>query len=90
MRLVFISSTFKDMQSERDQMHNRVLPLVDAELEKYGEELEFADLRWGVNTKGLSEEESSRKVLSLCLDRIDDCKPYMIVFIGERYGWTAK
>ena len=90
MRLVFISSTFKDMQSERDQMHNRVLPLVDAELEKYGENLNFADLRWGVNTKGLSEEESSRKVLSLCLDRIDDCKPYMIVFIGERYGWIPE
>lgn len=90
MRLVFISSTFKDMQSERDQMHNRVLPLVDAELEKYGESLNFADLRWGVNTKGLSEEESSRKVLSLCLDRIDDCKPYMIVFIGERYGWIPE
>lgn len=90
MRLVFISSTFKDMQSERDQMHNRVLPLVDVELEKYGEELQFADLRWGVNTKGLSEEESSRKVLSLCLDRIDDCKPYMIVFVGERYGWIPE
>ncbi|MBQ9731396.1 MAG: DUF4062 domain-containing protein [Bacilli bacterium] len=90
MRLVFISSTFKDMQSERDQMHNRVLPLIDAELEKYGEELEFADLRWGVNTKGLSEEDSSRKVLSLCLDRIDDCRPYMIVFIGERYGWIPE
>ena len=31
MRLVFISSTFKDMQSERDQMHNRVFPISQEE-----------------------------------------------------------
>lgn len=90
MRLVFISSTFKDMQSERDQLHNKVLPLIDEKLLEFGESLHFGDLRWGVNTSGYSEEESSKKVISLCLDRIDDCKPYMIVFIGERYGWMPE
>ena len=90
MRLVFISSTFKDMQSERDQLHNKVLPLIDEKLSEFGESLHFGDLRWGVNTSGYSEEESSKKVISLCLDRIDDCKPYMIVFIGERYGWIPE
>lgn len=87
MKLVFVSSTFKDMQFERDMLHTHVIPLLDDKLSLYGESSRFGDLRWGVNTSELSEEESSKKVLQVCLDQIDDCKPYMIVFIGERYGW---
>ena len=87
MKLVFVSSTFKDMQFERDMLHTHVIPLLDTKLTKYGESVRFGDLRWGVNTTEYSEEESSKKVLKVCLDQIDDCKPYMIVFIGERYGW---
>lgn len=68
-------------------LHNFVVPYLDNKLTKYGESIRFGDLRWGVNTSKLSEEESSKKVLKVCLDQIDDCKPYMIVFIGERYGW---
>ena len=87
MRLVFVSSTFKDMQFERDALHVRVAPSIDSFLTTYGENVHFGDLRWGVNTSDLSEEESNKKVLKICLDEIDNCKPYMIVFIGERYGW---
>lgn len=87
MRLVFVSSTFKDMQFERDQLKVRVAPQIDAFLAKYGEYVHFGDLRWGVNTSELDSEESSNKVLKVCLDEIDNCRPYMIVFIGERYGW---
>ena len=87
MKLVFVSSTFKDMQYERDMLHTHVIPLIDSKLTRYGESIRFGDLRWGVNTTECSEEESSKKVLTVCLDQIDDCKPYMIVFIGERYGW---
>ena len=87
MRLVFVSSTFKDMQFERDALKVRVAPRIDAFLAKYGENVHFGDLRWGVNTSELESEESSKKVLKVCLDEIDNCRPYMIVFIGERYGW---
>ena len=87
MRLVFVSSTFKDMQFERDELKNRVAPRIDSFLASYGENVHFGDLRWGVNTAKMSEEESAKKVLKVCLDEIDDCRPYMIVFIGERYGW---
>ena len=87
MRLVFVSSTFKDMQFERDELKNRVAPRIDSFLASYGENVHFGDLRWGVNTTKMSEEESAKKVLKVCLDEIDDCRPYMIVFIGERYGW---
>ena len=87
MRLVFVSSTFKDMQFERDYLKSKVAPRLDAFLSAYGDRIHFGDLRWGVNTTELGEEESNKKVLKICLDEIDSCKPYMIVFIGERYGW---
>ena len=87
MRAVFVSSTFRDMQFERDALLTRVVPRMNAFLGQYAEEVHFGDLRWGVNTTELESEESSKKVLRVCLDQIDDCKPYMIIFIGERYGW---
>ncbi len=87
MKLVFVSSTFRDMQHERDAINSMVAPRLDAFLEKYAESVHFGDLRWGVNTTELEGEESSKKVLSVCLDQIDDSRPYMIVLIGERYGW---
>ena len=87
MKLVFVSSTFRDMQFERDALNTRVVPRINQFLERYSETIHFGDLRWGVNTTELESEESSKKVLKVCLDQIDDCKPYMIIFIGERYGW---
>ena len=87
MKLVFVSSTFKDMQFERDALNTYVTPLIDSALASHGESVYFGDLRWGVNTTELDSEESSKKVLDVCLDEIDNCKPYMIVLVGERYGW---
>ncbi len=87
MKLVFVSSTFKDMQFERDALHSLTAPAIDERLLPYGEKIYFGDLRWGVNTTALDSEDGSRRVLEVCLDEIDDCKPYMIVLIGERYGW---
>lgn len=85
--MIFISSTFKDMQFERDIIHERVMPTLNYYARQYGESVSFCDLRWGVNTTGMESEESSKKVLSVCLDEIDRCEPYMIVILGERYGW---
>ena len=87
MKQIFISSTFKDMQFERDKINTHVVPLINDQISKFGEQTFFTDLRWGVDTSNLSDIESSRKVLDVCLDEIDNCKPYMIVLIGERYGW---
>ena len=75
------------MQFERDALHNLTAPAINDNLLQYGEKIYFGDLRWGVNTTALDSEEGSRRVLEVCLDEIDDCKPYMIVLIGERYGW---
>ncbi len=87
MKSIFVSSTFKDMQYERDRIQQRVLPELQDFAGKYGRTVDFIDLRWGVNTSGLEEGESGRKVLSVCLDEIEKSRPYMIVLLGERYGW---
>lgn len=87
VKAVFVSSTFKDMQFERDLLQTYAVPTLNGRLREYGERVYFGDLRWGVNTTDLDSEEGSRKVLRVCLDQIDGCKPYMIVLIGERYGW---
>lgn len=87
MKSFFISSTFKDMQAERDMLHQAVFPDLRHRLKQYGEDIQELDLRWGVDTTLLSEEESGRRVIESCIDSIDRCRPYMIVFMGERYGW---
>lgn len=88
MRSVFISSTFRDMQAERDALSQYVLPDVAAEAARHHEDIDFIDLRWGVDTSELESEDGARKVLSVCLDEIEHSRPYMIILLGERYGWV--
>lgn len=87
MKSVFISSTFKDMQAERDYLHEKVFSRLRKRVGQYGEDVQELDLRWGVDTYRMSEEESGYQVLRVCIDAIDRCKPYIIVLLGERYGW---
>lgn len=87
MKTVFVSSTFKDMHLERDAIKEITAPLLNAEARKHGDEFDFCDLRWGINTSDLDRDESQRKVLDVCLDEIDRCNPPMVVLLGYRYGW---
>lgn len=84
---IFVSSTFKDMQAERDTLQQTVAPAINAVASKYGKTISFSDLRWGVNTLDLDSEKGAKKVLDVCLDEIDRCQPPMIVMLGYRYGW---
>ena len=84
---IFVSSTFKDMQYERDLLHNRIFPVLNSEALSYGKTINMTDLRWGINTDTLDSENSSKKILSTCFHAIDKCRPYMIVILGNRYGW---
>jgi len=86
MKNIFISSTFIDMQAERDLVQERVLPALRDEARKYGDNVGVIDLRWGVDTSTLETEEGAAKVLKVCLDEIDRSHPYMLIFLGERYG----
>lgn len=84
---VFVSSTFRDMHFERDVIHEKVQPALSVLADQYGETISFCDLRWGVNTEDLDSEDGAKKVLIVCLDEIEKCEPYMLIMLGERYGW---
>ena len=87
MQSFFVSSTFKDMQGERDALHRTVMPRLREQATKNGENIQFVDLRWGISTADMDSTESTSKILSVCLREVQNCKPYMIVLLGQRYGW---
>lgn len=89
MRSYFISSTFSDMNFERDWFQKNVLPRFREAAHSHGEESDAIDLRIGIDTRELETPERLKQVLGVCSKLISKCKPFMIVFIGDRYGYTA-
>jgi len=81
---IFISSTFRDMHSERDYLVKYVFPELKERCIKKGLSLVDVDLRWGVT----EEEAEQGKAIEICLDEIENCRPFFIGILGERYGWT--
>jgi tetratricopeptide (TPR) repeat protein len=80
---VFISSTFRDMQAEREELVKRVFPQIRKLCESRGVTWGEVDLSWGIP----DEEKAEGKVLPICLAEIHRCRPYFIGILGERYGW---
>lgn len=87
MSTIFVSSTFQDMQQERDTLQYSVFPRIQEFAKQYGRHIDLCDLRWGVNSIGMNEEESTAKVLQVCFDEIDNAHPFFIAILGDRYGW---
>lgn len=80
---IFISSTFIDMQLERDILAKRVLPLVKEFALRYYINIEFVDLRFGID---IGNKNLLDKVINTCSDEIIRCKPLFISFLGNRFG----
>lgn len=90
-RPVFISSTFSDMQAERDHLRDFVLPALEERLAERQRHLEWVDLRLGVAAGDLRGAEAREAhVLEVCLSTVRRCHPFMIVLLGDRYGWTPE
>lgn len=81
---VFISSTFSDMQAERDYLIKKIFPRFARDCRDYNVVFTPLDLRWGIT----EEESRSGKVVEICLDEIDRTRPYFIGIVGPRYGWV--
>ena len=84
---IFVSSTFNDMQSERDLIKEKIAPEIEKYINKFGYSIEFIDLRWGINTQSIDENEANKKILRTCFSEIKKTKPFFIALVGERYGW---
>ncbi len=79
---LFISSTFRDMQAERDYLIRHVFPRVREELLKRHLYFVDIDLRWGLT----SEDD----IIGACRSIIDECRPLFLGILGGRYGWVPK
>ena len=80
----FISSTFRDMQAERDHLMRVVFPELEQRCMARGLPFVPVDLRWGVT----QAEAESGETLAICLQEIEECRPFFLCLLGERYGWT--
>ena len=81
---LFLSSTFRDMNEERDYLNKYVFPEISEYCKKRYLEFVPIDLRWGIS------EDDSRNglVLSACLDEIRRSRPFFVGILGSRYGWV--
>lgn len=79
---LFISSTFIDLQPEREQLIKKVFPRIRALCRERGVEFTEIDLRWGIT----QEESRTGRTIRICLEEIDR-SPYFIGILGSRYGW---
>lgn len=84
---VFISSTFNDMHAERDYLIKQVFPELREWCDRRKLRLVDIDLRWGVTEQDALHNKS---VVKVCLDRIDDCRPFFLCFLGQRRGWVPQ
>lgn len=82
---IFLSSTFSDMEAERSALV-KLFNKLKLEAIRRNISLSLLDLRWGVT----SEESRTGKVLSVCLNEIENSRPFFIGLLGSRYGYSPK
>ncbi|WP_294591821.1 DUF4062 domain-containing protein [uncultured Bacteroides sp.] len=85
---LFVSSTFVDMEVERDLLQYRVFPEIYRYCNQKGWQFEGVDLRWGIS----QEAGYDQKTMQICLDELRRCQelspqPNFLILLGERYGW---
>ncbi len=79
------------MHVERDLIQTKLSPdLNEDAYYKRVEGIQFQDLRWGIDTDLEDEIENDKKVLEVCLDEIQNNRPYFCVLLGDRYGWIPE
>ena len=83
---VFISSTFQDMNEEREYLRTEIFPQFTRECRKKGVIFTPIDLRWGVD----ESDAANQRTIEICLDEIkksSETPAFFIGLIGDRYGW---
>lgn len=82
---IFVSSTFRDFQTERELLQ------VDVELRTnellQHKKISFVDMRWGIDT---SQEADLEKVVSICIAEVLNSRPYYVIMLGDSYGSTVE
>src|SRR5215510_14182683 len=79
---VFVSSTFRDLYEEREQLEKVVFPQIKTLCAKRAVTFTSIDLRSGISEKDISAGE----LLPICFAAIDHCRPFFIGILANRYG----
>ena len=88
-RPVFVSGTFRDMHVERDALADRAFSALSEALLPLRTFVEWIDLRVGVETKDLQGDHRKQMlVLQVCLEEVRRSRPFLVVLLGDRYGWV--
>ena len=87
---IFVSSTFKDFNAEREVLVKKIFPDLRAWCQERQLNLIDIDLRWGVPADASTEEK-----LRQCLEEIDRCYdenvvPFFINLTSDRCGWVPE
>ncbi|KAL4232251.1 hypothetical protein ACF0H5_009825 [Mactra antiquata] len=85
---VFLSSTFTDMQSERNWLMKYALQDLKQYCQKYELEFQLVDMRWGVREDVVDDHGTTQ----VCLQEIKTCQkvsrgPYFVTILGDKYGY---
>jgi hypothetical protein len=79
---VFVSSSFRDMHAEREELVKHIFPQLRKQCEQRGVLWADVDLRWGVT----EQRKTDGQVLPICLTEIERCRPFFIGLLGQRLG----
>ncbi len=79
---IFVSSTFRDMNDERNYLMEIIFPELIRIARQRDINVSVIDLRWGI-----TDEDALKKLIDMCLSQIDSSRPHFIGIIGERYGY---
>lgn len=74
------------MHAERDWLAKRVFPALRQRLEPHRIHLVDNDLRWGITR----QQADNDQVLGLCLQQIDECRPFFLGLLDGRYDWVPE
>jgi nephrocystin-3 len=83
---LFVSSTFRDMQDEREILIKKIFPQIRRLCQQRAVVWSEVDLRWGIT----DESVAGGQLLPLCLAEIERCRPYFLGVLGERYGYVPE
>jgi tetratricopeptide (TPR) repeat protein len=70
------------MEAEREALVKLAFPELRRRCEARGIVWSDVDLRWGVT----AEDAAERRVVRVCLDEVERCRPFFIGLLGDRYG----
>ncbi|MBE2270282.1 MAG: DUF4062 domain-containing protein, partial [Anaerolinea sp.] len=78
------------MAAERDALHDRVYPRLQALCQAHGAVFQPIDLRWGIS----DEAGRDQRTVEICLSEVQRCqhltrRPNFILLLGDRYGWQS-